>query len=98
MRSVISSQRWGAGEAGYPAALPLAFKAGWGPEPSGGYLVRQTAIVGSGRDGYVLSMIALPAGGAFAEGVSMVTALARWARRALPSQVSAPSATCATAQ
>jgi hypothetical protein len=98
MRNVISSQRWGAGEAGYPAALPLAFKAGWGPESSGGYLVRQTAIVGSGRDGYVLSVIALPAGGSFAEGVSMVTALARWARRALPSQVSAPPATCAAAQ
>lgn len=80
MRNVISSQRWGAGEAGYPSSAQPAFKAGWGPENGGGYLVRQTAIVGSGSRGYVVSMTALPAGGSFSEGVRMVTDLASWAR------------------
>lgn len=88
MRNVTASQRWGAGAAGYPAIIPLAFKAGWGPEGDGGYLVRQSAIVGSGSSGYVVSMLALPSGGSFAGGVSMVTALASWAHRHL-----APSAT-----
>lgn len=94
MRDVIPSQRWGAGEAGYPSTVPLGFKGGWGPENGGGYLVRQTAIVGSGDTGYVLSMIALPDGGAFTEGTAMLTAIASWAQRHLPI-VSAPSAQCA---
>ncbi len=91
MRDVIPAQRWGAGEAGYPSALPLGFKGGWGPDPEGGYLVRQTAIVGSGDTGYVLSMIALPSGGAFAEGVSMITAIASWARQHLPIRRALPA-------
>jgi hypothetical protein len=93
MRDVIPSQRWGAGEAGYPSSLPLGFKGGWGPDPEGDYLVRQTAIVGSGDTGYVLSMIALPSGGAFSEGVSMITGLAGWARQHLPVDT-APPAPC----
>jgi hypothetical protein len=83
MRSVIPAQRWGAGAANYPSSLPLGFKGGWGPDEAGDYLVRQTAIVGSGDTGYVLSVIALPSGGAFSEGVSMITAIASWARRHL---------------
>jgi Beta-lactamase enzyme family len=79
MRSVIPSERWGAGGAGYTSSVPLAFKGGWGPE-AGGYLVRQTAIVGSGIRGYVMSMIAKPASGSFADGTAMITALASWAR------------------
>jgi hypothetical protein len=82
MRSVIPSQRWGAGEAGYPPSLPIALKGGWGPS-NGLYQVRQTAIIGSGRQGYVMAMLALPASGQFADGVNMVTALAQWARRNL---------------
>ncbi len=94
MGDVIPSQRWGAGAVGYPSAVPLAFKAGWGPEAGGGYLVRQTAIVGSGDRGYVLSMLALPAGGSFAEGVSLVTSLARWARQHLDLGAHRPAVRC----
>jgi hypothetical protein len=83
MRNVTDSQRWGAGAAGYPTTIPLAFKAGWGPESTGGYLVRQTAIVGSGSHGYVVSMIALPSDGSFSGGVSIITSLATWAREHL---------------
>jgi hypothetical protein len=80
MQSVIPAQRWGAGSAGYPAETPLAFKGGWGPT-NGAYQVRQTAIVGSRGNGYVVSLLALPASGSFSDGVGIVTALAQWARR-----------------
>ena len=93
MRSVIQSQRWGAGEAGYPSAVPLAFKGGWGPE-AGGYLVRQTAIVGSGDRGYVMSMIAKPASGSFADATAMITALAGWARHHVELDSRRPAASC----
>jgi hypothetical protein len=81
MRNVIPSQRWGAGSAGYPGSVPIAFKGGWGPDSSGNYQVRQTAIIGSGNRGYVLAMLALPSSGAFGDGTTMLTALAGWARR-----------------
>jgi hypothetical protein len=96
LRNVTGSQRWGAGAAGYPTTVPLAFKAGWGPEGGGGYLVRQTAIIGAGSQGYVLSMLALPSSGSFAEGVSMVTALASWARQHLALNATTSPAQCAS--
>jgi hypothetical protein len=43
MGRVVSSERWGAGEAGFARWLRVAFKGGWGPEPGGSHLVRQTA-------------------------------------------------------
>lgn len=91
MRNVISSQRWGAGAADYPAPAPLGLKGGWGPENGGGYLVRQTAIIGSGNRGYVLSMVALPSSGSFDDGVSMISAMAGWARQHLPVELGQPS-------
>lgn len=93
MRQVIPEQRWGAGAAGYPSSLPLGFKGGWGPDPEGDYLVRQTAIVGSRDTGYVLSMIAQPSGGTFADGIGMLTSIGTWAREHLPI-VTAPAASC----
>jgi beta-lactamase class A len=93
MRNVIGSQRWGAGAAGYPSTTPVAFKAGWGPESSG-YLVRQTAIVGSGNRGYVVSMIAEPGGGSFSDGVGMITSIAAWARQHLALGATSPPASC----
>ena len=98
MRSVISSQRWGAGEAGYPSGVRLAFKGGWGPDGGGAYLVRQSAIVGSSNHGYVLSMIALPSGGSFTEGVSMISALATWARQHFVLGAHPPRAGCSQRQ
>lgn len=80
MSNVIPSQRWGAGSAGYPSSIDLEFKGGWGPV-GGDYEVRQTAIVGSGNQGYTMAMIALPASGSFTDGTNMLTALATWARQ-----------------
>ncbi len=83
MGQVTSDQRWGAGSAGYPAGVTLAFKGGWGPENGGGYLVRQTAIVSTGSGGYVLSMLAQPSDGSFSSGTQMLTEIASWAARSL---------------
>jgi hypothetical protein len=91
MRNVTPVQRWGAGAGGYPPSVPLAFKGGWGPQNGSGYLVRQTAIIGSGDRGYVVSMIAHPNDGSFSEGVDMVSALARWARQNIPLHAGTPS-------
>lgn len=95
MRSVIPSERWGAGSAGYPTRVSLGFKGGWGPDVSGSYQVRQTAIVGSGAHGYVISVLALPSSGLFGDGTSMVTGLVTWAREHLNLNARRPPAGCA---
>ena len=95
MRSVTASQRWGAGSAGYPSSTPVAFKGGWGPDANDKYQVRQTAIVGAGNRGYVISMLALPASGSFADGTAMITALSGWARHRFSTGLTAPAAQCA---
>lgn len=79
MSNVETAQRWGAGSVDFGA--PVAFKAGWGPDSDhgGGYLVRQTAIVGAGDHGYVLSMIAAPSDGSFGTGIGMLDRIAAWA-------------------
>jgi hypothetical protein len=94
MRDVESDQRWGAGSAGLPSQLALGFKGGWGPEPDGRYLVRQTAIAGSGDQGYVFSMLAKPSDGQFATGTEMLTDVARWVGRTFPLTAVGASARC----
>ena len=100
MGEVVADQRWGLGEAGYPLDDPLAFKAGWGPEPGGGYLVRQIGSAGGGAHGLVVSIIAtVPGSGpaSFAAGRELVTAAARWAREAVGTAPSGRPAACASA-
>ena len=48
MERVVPDQRWGLGQADAPEGSTVAFKGGWGPEPDGGYLVRQSGSVVSG--------------------------------------------------
>ena len=83
MRSVVAGQSWGVGEAGFSSA---AFKGGWGPDPHGGYLVRQCAIVelADGRQ-VALAMTARPADGesGLAAGAEMLSSLALWLRQVL---------------
>lgn len=83
MQRIVPSERFGVGSAGYPRGTPLAFKGGWGPDPRGAYTVRQTAIVGKGASGYVVSLLALPASGEFTDGTAMLTRLASWVRSAV---------------
>jgi hypothetical protein len=81
MTDVVADQRWGLGESPTPGDAEVAFKGGWGPEPGGGYLVRQSGIVTAGDEGYVISVVAIPsdtseaAFGAGRELVSEATAL-----------------------
>lgn len=98
MANVVGYERWGAGSAGYPSGVRLAFKGGWGPASSGGYQVRQTAIVGSGHRGYVVSMLAVPASGSFADGTSMLTSLATWVREHFALDANRPVPWCIAAQ
>ncbi len=81
MSNVVTDQRWGAGAVDFPG--PVAFKGGWGPEPApeGGYLVRQSAIVGSGIHGYVFSMLAQPGDGSFPTGTTFLSQIAHWVAR-----------------
>jgi hypothetical protein len=97
MSRVVSYERWGAGEAGFPPQVALAFKGGWGPEPDGSYLVRQTAIVGVGGSGYVLAMAAhAPGAGStsFTTGATMLTSVAKWVRQTFDPTESPRSAGC----
>ena len=76
MENVVADQRWGLGQAGTPGGAAVAFKGGWGPEPSGGYLVRQSGIVTDGEEGYALSVIAIPddtSEASFASGQDLVS-------------------------
>ncbi len=95
MRNVEPQQRWGAGAAGFPVAV--AIKGGWGPEPDGSYLVRQTAVIGSAKHGYVLSMISHPQGTgeeSFATGQQILTEVATWARNTLDLAARVPPSHC----
>jgi Beta-lactamase enzyme family len=98
MRQVTGSQRWGIGAAGFPSGTPVAFKGGWGPESDQRYLVRQTAVVGSGEDAYVISLIVHPDRGSFTGAVQDLTAAAQWARGNLALDYAAPASRCGQTQ
>jgi hypothetical protein len=76
MGKVVPDQSWGLGAVGVPAR----FKGGWGPEPDGGYLVRQTGVIEprGATDPLVVSLAAKPADGQFASGAAMLTEIAGW--------------------
>lgn len=94
MRNVESAQRWGAGTMHVARELPVEFKGGWGPEHGSGYLVRQSAIVGSGNRGWVFSILARPFDGSFASGARIVSDTAQWIGRTLPLGAQTASANC----
>ena len=77
MESIAPDEAWGSGTGGFPASTRVAFKGGWGPEPSG-YLVRQAGIIGSSAAGAVVSMVSEARD--FATGTQVLTSVARWLR------------------
>ena len=92
MQQVVSDQRWGLGSLGVEAH----FKGGWGPEPSGGYLVRQMGIVRLDNGRLLAASIATtPADGSFETGTHNLTLIAQWlvahieARKVPPSRCNA---------
>jgi hypothetical protein len=74
MGQVSGDQRWGVG------SLPGAkLKGGWGPAPSGRYLVRQIGVVSAGERGStVVAMAAEPASGSFADGTRALSQIGGW--------------------
>lgn len=75
MGQVSADQRWGLGTAG-----SQAFKGGWGPGSSGGYLVRQMGTL----NGNAVAIAALPSDGTFGSGTQMLDQLAQWGAANLP--------------
>jgi hypothetical protein len=75
MRQIIPSERWGLGSAGFGH---VAFKGGWGPL-AGGYGVRQTGILGTGRKRAVVSIAADPAT-SFDTGQQVLDQISAWVR------------------
>ncbi|MGN6202034.1 MAG: hypothetical protein ACTHNY_06475, partial [Solirubrobacterales bacterium] len=78
MESVIPEQRWGLGEAGFPGAWHVGMKGGWGPEPSGVYLVRQSGFIRDGDRGVVVAMMAIDDSGSYPAGANDLTQMAQW--------------------
>lgn len=84
MQRVIPEQRWGLGS--LEVRSPVAFKAGWGPEPDGSCLVRQSGVVNGGDprpEPRAISLVAQPppGEGSFDAGVRMITQAAGWISR-----------------
>ncbi|HYB24793.1 MAG TPA: hypothetical protein VED41_13405 [Solirubrobacteraceae bacterium] len=80
MEHIEPSESWGLGSAGFAS---VAFKGGWGPEPDGAYLVRQSGIVEVGSSRAVaVGIVAFPPAGAgsFETGTAMLTETATWLR------------------
>jgi hypothetical protein len=83
MRHIEPSESWGLGSAGFTT---VAFKGGWGPEPDGAYLVRQSGIVDVGSSRAVaVALVAFPpaGGGSFEVGTVMLSETAKWLREHL---------------
>ncbi len=76
MGEIAPSQSWGLGAARFRAAQRVRFKGGWGPDPSGRYLVRQFGIVESASGGLAIGLMDTPADGEFESGVLVLDRLA----------------------
>jgi hypothetical protein len=80
MQRIEPSESWGLGSAGFAS---VAFKGGWGPEPTGAYLVRQAGIIDVGSSRAVAAaLVAFPPAGAgsFEAGTEMLSKAASWLR------------------
>lgn len=73
MGQVSPDQSWGLG------ALPGArFKGGWGPNPSGGYLVRQFGVADTAAGQVAIAVAAAPTSGVFEDGIAVLDRVASW--------------------
>jgi hypothetical protein len=81
MQEIVPGESWGLGSAGFRS---VAFKGGWGPERSGGYLVRQSGVIDPESSAAVaVAIVARPSSGSFAVGTQMLTRAAVWLRHEL---------------
>jgi hypothetical protein len=70
----VTSDTWGLGAAGVPAQ----WKGGWGPEVSGGYLVRQMGVLRPGGGRLIVVVAAQASDGSFEAGRQIASAAGRW--------------------
>ncbi len=83
MRHLEPSVSWGLGSAGFSR---VACTGGWGPAPTGAYLVRQSGIVDVGTSRAIaVAVVAFPppGGASFETGTVMLTQTAAWLRQHL---------------
>jgi hypothetical protein len=73
MGDVQADQRWGLGTV--PGSQ---FKGGWGPSPSGSYLVRQMGVLTTPHGMIAVALAAQPASGKFDDGTAALTEIAVW--------------------
>jgi hypothetical protein len=73
MGQVEPDQSWGIG-----TISGAQFKGGWGPDPSGAYLVRQIGVIAGPTGMIAVAIAAQPASGSFSDGTSDLTAVANW--------------------
>lgn len=72
MNNTVTDQRWGLAGLGVPT------KGGWGPGPSGGYLVRQFGVVRGPHGDVGVALAAEPKDGSFDSGVAALNQLTQW--------------------
>jgi hypothetical protein len=73
MGEVEPDQRWGIGTVG-----GARFKGGWGPSPTGSYLVRQVGVLAAPDGMIAVALAAQPASGKFDDGTAALTEMANW--------------------
>jgi len=88
MGRIESGQSWGIG------TIPgTRFKGGWGPSPTGSYLVRQMGVLAAPNGFVAVALAAQPASGKFEDGTADLTEMATWLTAhlgALPAAQCAP--------
>jgi hypothetical protein len=73
MGEVQSDQRWGIG-----TLADSRFKGGWGPSPTGSYLVRQMGVLVGPAGMIAVALAVQPDSGKFDDGIAALTEMARW--------------------
>jgi hypothetical protein len=73
MGRVQSDQGWGIG-----TVSGSRFKGGWGPSPTGSYLVRQMGVLAGPSGMIAVALAAQPASGKFDDGIAALTEMATW--------------------
>jgi hypothetical protein len=75
MGQIAQDQSWGIG-----TIAGTRFKGGWGPSPTGSYLVRQIGVLAApdGNGMIAVALAAQPASGKFDDGIADLTEMAKW--------------------
>jgi hypothetical protein len=76
MTHISSAQAWGLGR-----LKGATFKGGWGPDPSGRYLVRQFGVVTIGSAQVAVAVAVEPDNGSFGRGTQNLDLVAAWLRQ-----------------